>query len=397
MRRLKNISAVIVALFFTSVITAQTSGSNVFESGTEGHKTYRIPALVQLPNKNLLAFCEGRVHGSGDFGDINIVLKKSTDGGANWSALTTVVDYNNLQAGNPAPVVDLTDPRYPKGRVFLFYNTGNHDEYSMRIGKGIREVWYVTSIDGGETWSNPINITTQVHRPNQPGINEAYTFKEDWRTYANTPGHATQFTSGNYKGRIYVAANHSSGPPQKNFEDYNAHGFYTDNHGESFSISAPIVLPGSNEATAATLSNGKLILNARNQAGTVRYRYVSFSEDGGTTWKENYFDTSLIDPVCEGSILEIGQKKGKTILAFCNAADAKKRDNLTLRISYDEGKTWTSDASKNKAMIIAKSPENYKGDYAAYSDLVKLNAKQIGILYEKENYSKIVFTICNWK
>jgi sialidase-1 len=397
MRRLKNISAVIVALFFTSVITAQTSGSNVFESGTEGHKTYRIPALVQLPNKNLLAFCEGRVHGSGDFGDINIVLKKSTDGGATWSALSTVVDYNNLQAGNPAPVVDLTDPRYPKGRVFLFYNTGNHDEYSMRIGKGIREVWYVTSIDGGETWSNPINITTQVHRPNQPGINEAYTFKEDWRTYANTPGHATQFTSGNYKGRIYVAANHSSGPPQKNFEDYNAHGFYTDNHGESFSISAPIVLPGSNEATAATLSNGKLILNARNQAGTVRYRYVSFSDDGGATWKENYFDTSLIDPVCEGSILEIGQKKGKTILAFCNAADAKKRDNLTLRISYDEGKTWTSDASKNKAMIIAKSPENYKGDYAAYSDLVKLNAKQIGILYEKENYSKIVFTICNWK
>jgi len=397
MRRLKNIPAVIVALFFTSVIMAQTTGTNVFESGTEGHKTYRIPAIVKLPNKTLLAFCEGRVNGSGDFGDINIVLKKSTDGGATWSALTTVIDYNNLQAGNPAPVVDLTDPRYPKGRVFLFYNTGNNDEYSMRVGKGIREVWYVTSIDGGETWSNPINITAQVHRPNQPGLNKAYTFTEDWRSYANTPGHATQFLSGIYKGRIYVAANHSSGAPQKNFEDYNAHAFYTDNHGQSFSISAPIGLPGSNEATAATLSSGKLILNARNQAGTVRYRYVSFSDDGGASWKENYFDTSLIDPVCEGSILEIGQKKGKTILAFCNAADAKKRDNLTLRISYDEGKTWTSNNTKNKAIVIAKSPENYKGDYAAYSDLVALNAKQIGVLYEKENYTKIVFTIYNWK
>jgi sialidase-1 len=339
-------------------VTAQTTVTTVFESGTEGHKIYRIPAIVGLPNKNLLAFCEGRVNGSGDFGDINIVLKKSTDGGATWSALSTVIDYNNLQAGNPAPVVDLTDPRYPAGRIFLFYNTGNNDEYSMRMGKGIREVWYVTSIDEGATWSTPVNITAQVHRPNQPGVNNAYSFKEDWRSYANTPGHATQFLSGIYKGRIYVAANHSSGPPQKNFEDYNAHAFYTDNHGGSFSLANSIVLPGSNEATAATLSNGKLILNARNQAGTVRYRYI---------------------------------------LAFCNAADAKKRDNLTLRISYDEGKTWTTNTTKNKAIVVAKAPENYKGDYAAYSDLVALHAKQIGVLYEKENYSKIVFTICNWK
>ena len=344
-----------------------------------------------------MAFCEGRVNGSGDFGDINIVLKKSTDGGATWSALSTVIDYNNLQAGNPAPVVDLTDPRYPAGRIFLFYNTGNNDEYSMRMGKGIREVWYVTSIDEGATWSAPVNITAQVHRPNQPGINKAYSFNEDWRSYANTPGHATQFLTGMYKGRIYVAANHSSGPPQKNFEDYNAHAFYTDNHGESFSLANSIILPGSNEATAAPLSNGKLILNARNQAGTVRYRYVAYSNDGGASWQENYFDTSLVDPVCEGSILEIGQKKGKTILAFCNAADAKKRDNLTLRISYDEGKNWTNNTTKNKAIVIAKAPENYKGDYAAYSDLVVLDAKRIGVLYEKENYSKIVFTVCSWK
>jgi sialidase-1 len=265
------------------------------------------------------------------------------------------------------------------------------------MAKGIREVWYVTSEDGGDTWSSPTNITAQVHRPNQPGVNKAYSFKEDWRSYANTPGHATQFTAGNYKGRIYVAANHSSGPPQKNFEDYNAHGFYTDDHGQTFSLANSVLLPGSNEATAATLSNGRLILNARNQAGTVKLRHISFSNDGGVSWQENYFDSSLVDPVNEGSILEIGHKKGKTILAFSNAADAKKRDNLTLRISYDEGKTWTSNSTKNKAIVIAKAPENYKGDYAAYSDLVALDAKRIGVLYEKENYSKIVFTICNWK
>ena len=391
--------ASILLIFIASAVfaTAQTTGTTVFESGTEGHKIYRIPAIVKLPNKNLLAFCEGRVNGGGDFGDINIVLKKSTDGGLTWTALSTVIDYDKLQAGNPAPVVDVTDPRYPNGRVFLFYNTGNNDEYSMRMGKGIREVWYVTSEDGGDTWSTPTNITAQVHRPNQPAINAAYRFTEDWRSYANTPGHATQFTAGIYKGRMYVAANHSSGPPQKNFQDYNAHAFYTDNHGQSFSLATPVSLPGSNEATAATLTNGRLVLNARNQAGNIKLRYVSYSSDGGASWQENYFDSSLVDPVCEGSILEVGHKKGKTVLAFCNAADAKKRDNLTLRISYDEGKTWTSNSTKNKAIVIAKAPENYKGDYAAYSDLVALDAKRIGVLYEKENYSKIVFTVCKWE
>jgi sialidase-1 len=63
-------------------------------------------------------------------------------------------------------------------------------------------VWYKTSVDGGNTWSDAVNITTQVHRPYQPQINPAYNFKEDWRSYANTPGHAMQFESGKYKGRI---------------------------------------------------------------------------------------------------------------------------------------------------------------------------------------------------
>jgi sialidase-1 len=98
--------------------------------------------------------------------------------------------------------VDLTDPEYPKGRIFLFYNTGNNHEGEVRKGNGYREVWYKTSVDGGNTWSDEVNITTQVHRPYQPQINPAYNFKEDWRSYANTPGHAMQFESGKYKGRI---------------------------------------------------------------------------------------------------------------------------------------------------------------------------------------------------
>ncbi len=140
----------------------------VFESGTDGHKSYRIPAIIHLPNNDLLAFCEGRVNGSGDFGDINIVLKRSSDKGKTWMALQTIVDADSLQAGNPAPVVDLSDPEFPKGRIFLFYNTGNNHEGEVRKGKGLREVWYKTSVDNGVTWSEAVNITTQVHRPKQP-------------------------------------------------------------------------------------------------------------------------------------------------------------------------------------------------------------------------------------
>lgn len=379
-----------VGMLLTMLSASAQQKVPVFTSGTEGHKSYRIPAVIQLPNKDILAFCEGRVNGSGDFGDINIVMKKSSDQGKTWSALQTIVDADSLQAGNPAPVVDLTDPAYSGGRIFLFYNTGNNHEGEVRKGKGLREVWYKTSVDGGTTWSEAVNITTQVHRPKQPQVNTAYNFSEDWRSYANTPGHATQFISGTYKGRIYIAANHSAGPPKPKFEDYVAHGFYTDDHGKTFHLSLDLALPGSNEATAAVLSGNNLMMNARNQKGDVKARIVARSNDGGATWNNISFDKNLPDPVCEGSLLELGIKKGKQWLAFCNAADTIRRDNLTLRISDDEGRTW------KKSIQIEKSPESKK-DFTAYSDIVKLNQKNIGVLYERNGYAEIVFTCIRWK
>jgi sialidase-1 len=283
----------------------------VFVSGTEGFKSYRIPAIISLPNGELLAFAEGRVHGAGDFGDINIVLKHSNDKGKTWGALQNVAEFDTLQAGNPAPVLDISDPQYPQGRIFLFYNTGNNHEGEVRKGKGYKQVWYKTSIDGGHTWSDAVNITLQVHRPYQPAINAAYNFSEDWRTYANTPGHAMQFQTGQYKGRIYVAGNHSAGQPQKRGMDYDAHGFYTDDHGKTFHLGASLNVPGSNESMAAELSGGRLMMNSRNQKGDIKARIVSVSSNGGQTWDTSYFDHNLPDPVCQGSILNIGKKRKK--------------------------------------------------------------------------------------
>jgi len=372
---------ILIFLFCSIKILAQSKAVPVYVSGTEGYKSFRIPAIVKAPNGDLLAFSEGRVHGAGDFGDIKIVLKRSSDQGKTWSALQIVASNDSLQAGNPAPVVDLTDPRFPKGRIFLFYNTGNGHEGELRKGNGHRDVFYKTSIDNGKTWSDPVDITTQVNRINQPQVNPAWNFKEDWRTYANTPGHALQFERGKYKGRIYVAANHSSGDPKPELRDYQAHGYFTDDHGATCHLSETVPFEGSNESTAAEISNNGLMMNSRNQTG--KYRVVSLSKDGGETWDTTFVDHNLPDPICEGSLLNVGIKKGKSILAFCNNDDTKNRDSLTLRVSFNEGKTW-----KKKYLIDRKN--------TGYSDIVKMSRETIGVLYEADGYKEIRFTVVKW-
>lgn len=369
-------------LLSSTMIQAQET--TVFKSGDDGYKSYRIPAIVKDKSNNLIAFSEGRVEHAGDYGNVDIVYKISSDNGKTWGPLRIAVDQDKLQAGNPAPIVDLLDPQYPKGRIFLFYNTGNNHEGDVRKGNGIRECWYITSTDGGKTWAAPTNITTAVHRPNQPAFNPNYTFKEDWRTYANTPGHALQFDSGKYKGRIYIPANHSEGDPKPAGKDYFAHSYYSDDHGKTFKIGNTISFEGGNETMAAQISETGLYMNTRNQQGNVRNRIVSYSNDGGATWDTTFYDKNLPDPVNQGSTLS--WKKGKNyILAVCNAASQKDRDNLTLRISKDQGKTWYFNH------VVAKAPAGYKDSYAAYSDIILINNKKIGVLYEKDNYETIVF------
>ena len=103
------------------------------------------------------------------------------------------------------------------------------------------------------------------------------------------------------------------------------------------------------------------------------------------------FDKNLPDPICEGSILNIGMEKGKHILAFCNAADTLQRNNLTLRISLDEGLTW------KKKRLIDKTDDPKKNDFTAYSDIVIMSKNEIGVLFESNGYTQIVFTVINWK
>jgi sialidase-1 len=108
------------------------------------------------------------------------------------------------------------------------------------------------------------------------------------------------------------------------------------------------------------------------------------SKDGGETWDTTFVDPHLPDPICEGSLLNIGSKNGKSVLAFSNNDAIRNRDSLTLRISFNEGKTW-----KKKFLI---EPKN-----TGYSDIVKISKKKIGVLYEADGYKEIRFEIIKWK
>lgn len=373
-------------LLLADTLYARQQKSTVFESGADGYASYRIPAIVKLKNGHLIAFAEGRVDGAGDFGNVDIVYKTSTDSGQTWSPLHIAVDYEKFQAGNAAPVLDLLDPRYPEGRLLLFYNTGDNHENEVRRGNGLREAWFISSTDQGQSWSDPVNLTSSVHRPKQPDRNPIYNFKEDWRTYANTPGQAMQFVSGQYKGKIFIAANHSAGDPKPNGRDYQAHGYYTDDHGQTFHLTPSIPFEGGNESMAAQISDEGLYMNSRNQQGNVKSRIVSYSSDGGTSWDTTYYDLQLPDPVNQGSTVSIPIAGGNFLLAFCNTADTLARNNLTLRLSKDGGKTWFF----NK--LIAAAPKDYEGSsYAAYSDLIFIRQDDIGVLYESDGYRRIVF------
>lgn len=362
----------IVALLL--IVSPVFSQIPVFTAGENGYHTFRIPAIVKSTNGTLLAFAEGRKNGTADFGDIDLVMKTSQNNGNTWSNLVVLVDEKDLQAGNPGPVVDVL-----QNQVLLFYNTGNNHEHEVRKGNGERRVQFILSKDHGKSWSSPRDISPWVHQLEQ---------ENPWRCYAITPGHAIQATRGKYKGRIFVAANHSQGEPQQDWSDYRSHGFYTEDFGKTFHLTPTLKYPGSNEATAAFLGK-KLILNARDQSGKSRRRVVAVSRDGGVSWKNEYVDTVLLDPINQGSLLLL--EDGKT-LAFSNAHHEQERNNLSIHISKNGGKSWY------KRISIDRTEEpDKKKNYTAYSDLVNLNTKSLGILYEQNNYTEIVFKEVKWR
>ncbi|MEO0341528.1 MAG: sialidase family protein [Bacteroidota bacterium] len=377
-------------LFFASITLSRAQNNlqtfqeqALFENGQWGYACFRIPAIVTAPNGELLAFAEGRKKNCWDFGDVDLVLRRSKDNGLSWSLLELVIDYDTLQAGNPAPVFDLTDPKYPNGRLFLLYNSGNNHEGEVRKGRGVREVWYVTSTDNGKTWSSPTNITLSVHKPLQTEFNTTYNFPEDWRSYALTPGHAIQLQQEPYTGRLFIPANHSEGDPLDGFDEYRAHAFYTDDHGKTWELSESVSVESSNESIAVELPDGTIMQNIRHQSGRKKQRLIALSKDGGASWDTTYFDAQLPSPVCQASIMAYKNPNDEVALLFSNPNSTERREKMTIKVSFDNGETWP----------ISRP---IRAGASAYSDLATLQNKQIGLLYERGNDGGIHFATFSW-
>ncbi|MFE1308052.1 exo-alpha-sialidase [Streptomyces sp. NPDC058755] len=340
-----------------------TDVSVPFRAGQEGYAGFRIPAVVATHKGTLLAFCEGRVDSAADHGHIDIVLKRSTDGGRTWGPLRVAASNGKNLAGNPAPVVLDT------GRILLVHVRAAAAATEAAILRGQisdadgRRVWVQHSDDDGATWSQAKEITAQVKEPG-------------WRWYATTPGHALQLRS----GRVLVPGNHTLPPIGTDTgaeARYNSgHCLLSDDRGETWYLGYLDENTDGyinvNETTAAELPDGRVYFNTRNDSPSPGNRADAHSRDGGRTLVKPFRpQAGLTTPVCEASVLQL---RDPDLLLFSAPADPAARALMTLRASGDGGTTW------RKALSVDGLP-------AAYSDLVRVDRGTVGLLYETGDFS----------
>jgi len=338
----------------------------VFQEGQEGYAGYRIPAIIKAADGSLIAFAEARKNGKGDTGNIDLVMRKSLDNGMTWGAMKVIWDDGNNTCGNPAPVL--------VGNKIILLATWNlgkdkEQEIERNCSEDTRRVYLIESEDDGDTWTEPMEISSMIKSTN-------------WGWYATGPCHAIVKQLKPNKDRIIVPCNHSeidqNGQPASH-----SHLIYSDDGGKNWSLGAITKING-NESSVVELSNGRLLLNMRRSSSADTVRYYALSTDGGRTFKIEGKQNDLVEPRCQGSVINILKEDGKPskTLVFSNPANASKRENLSLRISKDNGKSW-------KYLVSVYM------DQSAYSDLVQLNSKRVGVLFEngdgKQTYRRISF------
>lgn len=345
-----------IALTASIFAAANIDEHVLFKCGEEGYSNYRIPSLITTKDGTLLALCEARKDDRGDSGNIDLVAKRSTDGGNTWSSPYVVWDAGDHTAGNPCPVIDQRTGRIV---MLMCWNLATDHGKDLHAGTSVdtRHVYQTHSDDDGLTWSEAKEITSAVKDPS-------------WWWYATGPGIGIQLKKGPHKGRLLIPANYT----KKGI--FGAHTLYSDDGGDTWTISSSIK-PTVNESQVVELSDGRLMMNMRTQGfpETKRpytgYRSIAYSEDGGATWSDPVFDDELGDPICQASIIRYDNKR----ILFSNPSPPVSlkrgpRERMTIHLSRDDGKSWPS------KLLVHEGP-------SAYSSLARLPDGKIGLFYEK--------------
>ena len=319
--------------------------SDVFVSGQDGYKAFRIPSLVVTRKGTILAICEGRKRSFSDQGNIDLVVKRSLDDGITWEKMQIIFDNGENSAGNPCPVVDRET-----GTIWLPFCQDN------------KRVFVTSSDDDGVTWSTPVEITKDVSQP-------------DWTWYATGPGRGIQLNS----GRLLIPCDHKLNNATKTQTQwYSSHVFYSDDHGKTWKLGGTLG-PRTNECQAVQVEDGAVYLNMRSYHDKNR-RAIAWSKDQGLTWSEVTLDDTLIEPKCQASLLRYTDQKtgGRNRVLFANPASTERK-NMTVRLSYDECRTWPVARVLNPGKSV-------------YSDLTAARDGSILCLYEngeKDQYEKM--------
>jgi sialidase-1 len=318
---------------------------DLFTEGDNGFHSYRIPSLIVTPKGTILAFAEARKANKSDFGHIETVLRRSSDGGTSWSPIQVVASDGENAVQNPTTVIDRSN-----GTVWLMLIRIDGAKYKnekdlVASAARTRSVWVTRSRDDGATWEKPRDITESVCRP-------------DWRDCVPGPGVGIQMRS----GRLVIPACHFT--VGSSMDDAVNAPMVSDDHGATWKLGGDTD-PKMDESHVVELSDGSLLLNMRSNRGLGR-RGTALSRDGGMSWSKVTDDPTLVEPVCEGCLIRYSD----ATLLFSNPANEKRgRSRLTVRASYDEGKTWPL------AKLLHAGP-------SAYSCLAVLPDRTIGCLYE---------------
>jgi sialidase-1 len=305
----------LVVWLVSSVATAQEPGrADLFTAGTGGYAIYRIPGIVVTKKGTVLVYCEARKSAKGDWGTIDVMTRRGADGGATFDAPRKIVEppamTGDVTVNNPLAIAD---PQ--SGAVHFFYCIN------------YARCFYTRSDDDGVTFSKPVEITSAFEelRP-----------KFDWKVIATGPGHGIRMENGRLLVPVWLALRHSHRPSC-------VATIYSDDDGKTWHAGDIVVndskeTPNPSETAAVQLADGRVLVNVRNESLKHR-RAIATSADGAHNWTKPHLADDLFDPICMASMI----RRGDTLLFLNPAGDArtKSRSNLTLRLSKDDGKTWS--------------------------------------------------------